>query len=379
MKSCNLKAKQKVFRIQHHEASSCCIAYPISLRDFESVSEVEKKWQVEVTSLDQGIEIPTCEPCWSDEHSGIESLRQRTATIAVDNIIELVVDNTCNQICSYCSPKFSSAWQQSIQQQGMFKNISASAQKNLQLLTPSNHTSIWIDRIGEYINLCENNSLHLTLLGGEPLMQLRNLQNLLSANPNKISKLEIVTNLNPPNPKYLYWVLETFPLDKLKFVISLDATPIYNHVPRGKFNQVEFEKNLQLLKSYKVNYSFSAVVSILSIFDISNFIQWIHNEKISFNQINNPDCLNPKYLPKDIKTKILDSISHLKVPKIVSDLLSSSEKSFDLKLFEQYNYVSQYFQRAEIDPLSIDNQLFQHYWQWIDTFAKEKYENLNSQ
>lgn len=282
-------------------------------------------------------------------------------------------------MCSYCSPKFSSTWQQSIEHNGMFAAISASAKKNLESGVSPAADTIWIDRINDYVNQCENQTIHLVLAGGEPLMQIRNLQDLLTVNAEKISTLKIITNLNPPNPKYLSWILEHFPLSKLEFAISIDATPEFNHVPRGKFNQPQFMQNLDLLKMHQVKYIFYSVVSVLSLFDLAGFIKWLGNQPVAFNKINNPDCLDPVYLPPEFKRKILQNLKQTSTPKLVADILSDQTKPVDLKLFEQYNYITQYFQRVDIEPSTVDNLLFQEYWDWLENFVKKKYENRNSQ
>lgn len=376
MKSCNLKGQQKVFFLQNNQVASCCRAYPTSLVGANSVAELEQQWHSDSLKLDQGIELAGCETCWIDERQGIESFRQRNNTAHQSNTVELFVDNTCNQMCSYCSPKFSSTWQQSIQQQGQFQRISASARENLNSVA-STDPQAWINKIHNYINQCENNSIDLVLLGGEPLMQLRNLQSLLIANPDKISTLKIITNLNPPNPKFLHWVLDNFPLDKLKFAISLDATPEYNHVPRGLFDQDRFNQNLELLKQHKVSYGFLSVVSVLSLFDLDRFVAWVGNAEVRFTKLNNPDCLHPQYLPVAIKQQILSNIQGLSVPKFVPEMLVDTDLQVDLKLFEQYNYLTQYFQRVGIVPQAVNNILFQQYWHWLENFTREKYENRN--
>lgn len=378
-KSCAAKGLQKTFFLQNNQVASCCRAYPTSLSQADSVFALEKQWQDESRELDQGHEIVGCEPCWVDERRGIESFRQRSNLPPKRNTFELYLNNTCNQMCSYCSPKFSSTWQQSIEHNGMFAAISASAKKNLELGVSPAADTIWIDRINDYVNQCENQTIHLVLAGGEPLMQIRNLQDLLTVNAEKISTLKIITNLNPPNPKYLSWILEHFPLSKLEFAISIDATPEFNHVPRGKFNQPQFMQNLDLLKMHQVKYIFYSVVSVLSLFDLAGFIKWLGNQPVAFNKINNPDCLDPVYLPAEFKRKILQNLKQTSTPKLVADILSDQTKPVDLKLFEQYNYITQYFQRVDIEPSTVDNLLFQEYWDWLENFVKKKYENRNSQ
>ena len=196
-------------------------------------------------------------------------------------------------------------------------------------------------------------------------MQMGNLKRLLEFNSDKIKLLLIQTNLNPPSPKFLHWILETFPKEKLRFIISIDATTEYNHIPRAGFDQDRFLNNLALLEKHDIKFIFSPVLSVLSIFDISNFCSFItdHAYEIEFFQINNPDCLDPIYLPKQFKQQILDT--RISLPNLVTEILNTDNNMVDLKLFEQYNYLKQYFTRAGIDPTTTPNALFNQYWTWL--------------
>jgi hypothetical protein len=114
-----------------------------------------------------------------------------------------------------------------------------------------------------------------------------------------------------------------------------------------------------------------SIVSVLSVFDLGNFILWIkqNNFKLGFGKVNNPTCLSLAYLPKEFKIKIWQTIQHLEVPELIRELLEKSDDMVDLKLIEQYNYLNQYFSRSGTDPLTTDNALFTEYWTWL----KEKH------
>lgn len=358
-KSCDLKASQKVFLLHLNQAASCCRAYPVSLSTYKSVADLNQLWLEEKQALSQGQQISGCQHCWNHENQGIPSYRQMRSSSDI-NTIELHVDNTCNQMCSYCSPKFSSLWEQSITNHGTFRSISASARRNLEVVDSSPAHNSWLKQIQDYINGCSDNSIDLKLLGGEPLMQKRNLELLLQANQSKIHKLQVTTNLNPPNSKFLQWMLEVFPADKLAFEISLDTVPEHNAMPRAGFDIVKFEENLNLLKQYNVDFCFLTVVSILNIFTLSQYQQWLNqnNYAATFLRINNPDCLDIVYLPEKFKeTLLLDNL-----PKLAKDTIIDSAP-VDLKQFEQYNYLKQYFERTNT---KITDSKFEVYWHWLE-------------
>lgn len=363
-KSCSLKAQQKLFFLQLGQAASCCRADPISLTD-KTLNQCLDLWQQERTELQQGNEIPGCKHCWQAEHSGQQSYRQQMQDYNY-NYVEIFVSNLCNQTCSYCSPKFSSAWDDNIKQHGQFVNVSKSSQKNLSTIPVAPDSSDWIDQLQNYLS---QGPVSVKLLGGEPLMQKNSLQKLLELNTDQIQTLSINTNLNPPSNKFLQWVLGNFPRDKLHFDISLDTVPEHNAVPRAGFDAVKFEENLAFLKQHNVPFVFLSVISVLNIFSVADYESWLEQQgfQAKFFRLNNPDCLDASYLPAEFKTQI----SLNKLPAVAKESLGHAPLQVDLKRFEQYNYLKQYFYRTNT---VITDTRFAEYWQWL----KDHYESSSS-
>lgn len=360
-KTCSLKGKQKLFFLQLNQAASCCRADPISLVD-KTLDDCVELWNNESTQLIQGVELPGCRHCWQAEQTGQQSYRQQMTNVDT-NYVEIFVSNLCNQMCSYCSPKFSSAWNDNILQHGKFNSISKSTNANIATVNVISDTQDWLSQIEQHLN---QGPVSIKLLGGEPLMQKRNLQRLLEFNTDQIDTLNINTNLNPPNNKFLKWVLETFPSNKLQFEISLDTTPEHNAVPRAGFDRSKFEENLNLLEQYNVSFLFLSVVSILNIFSIGDYQKWLSNRNYHsrFFRINNPDFLDPSYLPEHFKTLIYTDT----LPEPAIQSLNYTPSNIDLKRFEQYNYLNQYFQRTNT---VITDQRLVDYFKWL----KENYED----
>jgi organic radical activating enzyme len=368
-KSCALKGKQQLFALQYNQIGSCCRAHYEPLDINKTVADYTAQWAGESQQLDQGIEIPGCEHCWKHEHQGIVSYRQQHIDIwPTQNEIEILLSNLCNHMCSYCSPKYSSQWHNSVNTVGMFTNISKTAKDNLSTdYEIPNDQNYWLDQICQHINSYPDNSVNIKLLGGEPLMQRNSLEQVLILSSKKIQKLSITTNLSPPNNKFLVWLLENTSDKKLEISISLDSHPDYNHVPRSGFDQVAFLNNLQLLKQHNINHFVISVVSVLSIFEIGRFEQWLSANKFekNFYKINNPVCLDPLNIPYEFRSQIQSTVP------MVQEILMSKSQPTDLILFEQYHYLRQYFERTRLDPGTIPNHLFQDYWLWLTN----KFEN----
>ena len=363
-RSCTLKAQQKTFYLQQNQISSCCRAQADTLDPADQLDHYLAKWQQESQLLDQGVEIPGCEVCWQQEKQGQLSYRLTAPDL---NQIELYLSNLCNQMCSYCSPKFSSAWEHSLKTQGMFVDISASARQNLQTAQSTADADHWIQQISSYLDSQPDRSVVVKLLGGEPLMQQRNLETLLKFNARQIKTLAVHTNLNPPNNKFLLWLLQNIASDRLAFTVSLDASPDFNQWPRARFDKTQFETNLDLLKAHHVPVEINAVISVLSVFDLPNFIDWATHQKIKINfaKLYNPTCLDPALIPLEFRKQNLDQILNFEMPALIKEVLGAPTAIDRIRLIEQHNYLTQYFARNNIDPAQCPSDLFQQYWNWL--------------
>ena len=343
-------------------AASCCKAYSVPLTKYNTLHDLREFWRQEHQQMSEGHAVESCTVCWQQESQDKISYRQLQPGAGIDQI-ELFIDNACNQMCSYCSPKFSSEWQTNIAQHGAFSGVSRKTNLNHQIVTSFIDPEFWIYQVQQYIRSQPANSVVVKLLGGEPLMQFRHLQKLLEFNSERVAQLRINTNLNPPSNKFLKWLLDSVPREKLWFDISLDASLEFNHVPRAGFCAKRFSENLALIQLHQVGYSLMSVVSILNIFDIQNLIGWAnqHQHNLEFFPLNNPDCLDVKLLPQQFVEKIDTS----NFPKFAIEALSSCKQNIDIKLLEQYNYLKQYFQRTDTDPDNTANPAFGEYWYWL--------------
>ena len=169
--------------------------------------------------------------------------------------------------------------------------------------------------------------------------------------------------------RFLRWLLADAPGDKLQFMISLDASPGWNHIPRAGFDADRFVGNLDLVRYRGVPFGVLSVVSVLSVFDLANFLQWQDQNQIrgQFNHLYNPDCLDAALLPRWIRQTIWDQLPpNGQAEPVLREVLLSTKTPVDIKLIEQYNYLTQYFQRTQQDPTSFDNELFQAWWTWLE-------------
>lgn len=357
--ACSLKGVYQVFLLNQSKATSCCRATPTSINHI-TLAELTNTWQHEAQLLAQGQKLPGCQVCWDKENQGITSYRQQHSLVQ-DTHIEIDLSNLCNHMCAYCSPKFSSKWQQSIQQHGEFVNISKTAKHNLAIVDQNTDYSAWLSQIEKHVADHPPDSVVLNLIGGEPLMQHHSLGNAVNMMMPAVKQLVITTNLNPPNSKFLDQLLDTWPVEKLAFNISIDTIPEFNHVPRSGFDQHRFQSNFDKLVSRGITHKFLCTVSILNVFDLPSFLHWQPNNVV-WQQLNNPSCLDINIVPDQYRTALLDSLLNVE-PLWIREALAQPVEAIDLKLQEQYNYLTQYFSRT--NTTVPDNMKFAQYWAWL--------------
>jgi len=358
-KACSLKGVYQVFLLNQLKATSCCRAIPTSINN-TTVADLTSKWQHESQLLAQGQKLSSCQVCWDKENQGILSYRQQQLA-EQDTQIEINLSNLCNHMCAYCSPKFSSTWQHSIQQHGEFVNISKTAKNNQAIVDQNTDYQSWLSQIETHVASHSPNSVVLNLIGGEPLMQHHSLNNTISLMMPAVKQLVITTNLNPPSSKFLDHLLDTWPVEKLLFRISIDAIPEFNHVPRSGFDQQRFAQNLSKLTSRGIDHKFLCVASILNVFDLASFLSW-QPQNVIIQQLNNPSCLDINVVPDEYRNALSNGLSET-APAWLRQALSQPAKTLDLKLQEQYNYLTQYFSRTGITIP--DNMKFKQYWDWL--------------
>ena len=348
--ACRAKGLEKSFRLNTGQAASCCKSYTESFD--QNLPELLELWQQESERMSRGEAVASCEQCWRDEAAGKTSLRQTlNAHPALENKIDIYISNLCNHMCSYCSPKFSSMWQRSIEQQGEFELISRSARENQSVDIRLGADQEIIDRnleqIRQYVKQQPDNSVVISLLGGEPLMQHRGLNRILEFDQQKVKRLVIITNLAPPSSKFLNQILDRVDNKRLLLHISLDTAPAYNHIPRHGFDQKQFEKHFALIQDRGIEHTVLSTVSALSAFTLPQFELWCTNNNIqpTFQSLQNPACLQVAGLPKSVKQRIYQSVDPAFLNHELHWQLTTPDPA-RVQQIELYNYLRQYFART---------------------------------
>lgn len=153
-------------------------------------------------SMLSGNKPDECNYCWKLEAQNVVSDREKkslafnsslTAEQYLDKTypfkpkaLELAFQNTCNLACSYCSPSFSTEWENDIRLKGNYENITTDKkmhyQRGIDNRTPVNMTLFW-----EWFNDIATELESIRITGGEPLLHedtFATFAKMIEVNPN---------------------------------------------------------------------------------------------------------------------------------------------------------------------------------------------------
>ena len=324
---CKRSKYELILRSFNHdvEAALCCKTQrPVSLFDRDKLEKIK-------LDLDNGVRNPNCSVCWRTEAKGELSWRQIGNELEIPGkSIEIYFDNTCDQACIYCSPKYSSKWVQEI------KYANKDDKKFLKQIindesfepTPKQDHKKAIMREIEIagVNAEKDKVFAIILLGGEPLISPQFVKkNILEeivetfyskADESVRLRLNIVTNGNTPDAQIDNTInianklLKKYTNLKIVVQLSIESTGKNAEYIRYGLNYNQFVKNTIKYFQSDIRVGFSMAVNTVSYKDTPNFLQTVfdlcktHSElkelALNFNLIDYPEFLSIKTLPKDM-------------------------------------------------------------------------------
>jgi organic radical activating enzyme len=233
-----------------------------------------------------------------------ELLENPTQLKVLPTILEVYFNNTCNQACVYCRPRFSSQIESEVRKFGP-------SQFNTDYNDIENHNtgnySTYLNKFFEWLKLYGHSLLTFKMLGGEPLYQKEfdMMLDFLDENPLPNLQWDIFTNLKHDNDKFLVKInkikklLSEKKIKGIQFICSMDCWgPDVEYVRYG-FNMEVAEKNMNLLlETEGVDVQVHATISALSIPSMyllgEKIREWKNKKPVVFhwNTIVNPNCFD---------------------------------------------------------------------------------------
>jgi organic radical activating enzyme len=301
------------------EIALCCKSqHPFPMNtDFTELSKVK-------TALDNGEQHRHCRFCWKQEEAGIMSWRQIGNQMTVDSKnVELYLDNTCDQACVYCSPKYSSMWAQEIKHNPEVMPYINDEQWDKQK-EQYNHLPKILGYIEELGKVAKDSApLYINILGGEPLLTSAVKKDVISdiveafykhADDNEHLGITIVTNCNTPD-HIIDKTIELLKQNKIRYKnltltvnVSVESLGSNAEFVRHGLDWNQFKKNLiKWLSLEFCTVGFSMAVNMITWKTTPDFLKWAflyaedYEQRINlnFNTVMFPLHLSIKMLPKD--------------------------------------------------------------------------------
>lgn len=310
-------------------------------------SEQYKKLRLDLIN---GVKNPTCEYCWNYEAGGAYSKRQKTndekhdmypdydkfvqdalanngALSTPPTDLDIKVGTQCNLKCIMCYPGSSSLHQdeqeemiaKGIELPGLLKMFDDRVKKFNFKIEDFNPRDLDIDPIVENLDPSLQQAIHMSLVGGEPLVNKttqRLLEQCVEKGYAKNMMLQIITNLSVINPKTLGL------LDQFKHPMLCVS---YDHIDPVKFNFIRypadysvFRKNFDSLWEHSnIEIKLSTTWGIFNIYDFEEiFTEWetfaqrkSNRFVINFGLIYYPNYFSLRYLELDQKKEITEKIN----------------------------------------------------------------------
>jgi organic radical activating enzyme len=365
---------------------SCCAADPVYI-DMAWLNQHPGQLfntphlQQERTMMLQNQPVASCNTaCWQPESQGKSSRRLvfKSNVLAETDIqaspteLNIIVGNDCNMTCVYCCKQYSSAWLRDLSENGTYHTVDTGddrfeinnvdrillkvGQKDL---TKSETTQRLLNEIHSI--LLSSTITQVVITGGEPFLYL-GLVELVKSIPSHV-KVIIQSGLGVDSRR-LRQELEKLPTAQIEVGISAETTDqLYEFVRHGN-TWKRLVENIQILKDLRVPYSFTSVVSNLTIHGLAKFTQYADAATVRYYPCNDPDFLSISVLDPVSKDQILQAVDQLPI-----NLKSVIVKSITADPTEQQRcnlneYVNEFSKRRNLLPSTVLPQSF------VDWMAK---------
>lgn len=286
---------------------------------------------------------PGCQQCWTDEDSGFDSMRTRTAKeykiLGIEAYAptvmnaEIQLGNLCNLTCIMCNEYESSA----ILAENKKLGINTIQQSDIDWNEKSYHNVQQILALAPRV---------LNLRGGEPVYNkaiLSILENL-PADQRSRTMIHLTTNATVWNDRWA-GVLAKF--RQVRMMISVDATEsVYEYI-RFPAKWTELQTNVSHIKTLpNVRIVVNSVVQNLNIMHLGKLIEWCRDNDLYliFDRLKSPKWLAPTNLPPDLRGQAIHDLktlsflpSELHLQKFIESCIHElSHEPFDIECWQHF-------------------------------------------
>lgn len=276
-------------------------------------------------------QVPECRVCWDKEQHGIQSLRHiynqqfLNDKIIPDRLVkkasagkiihaDINIGNTCNFACAMCHPGNSSLIYNKFQKNPNNEFVKEYTETFSRYMTSGNNAKLRSHSLLVLEDVLKNDSIRsIKLLGGEPLLEEKFLQQLIDIPAEKKKKmvLFLVTNGSVDLVETLTKLGE---FKNIFLTVSLEGTGKIQEYVRKHSNWQQIESNICKFLEFNnprwvlgVHHTMQA----LSLHGLSDLVTWCDNLKIrmTFQALTAPAYLGLNILNYDYRSKITSNLN----------------------------------------------------------------------
>ena len=356
--------------IEKLQTQSCCSAAPQKINiDWIDNNPGKLFNTVELqnerrTMLDNNPVASCISSCWNPEERGLSSRRLRmgsetkthTNIESIPEVLNIIIGSHCNMTCVYCCKQHSSAWFNDIHNNGTYavtdvgdrftinnKDLAIAAISQKEINISPNKIKLF-DELGK-ISDAEKIS-EVSISGGEPFLYLY-LNDLIEKIPKTIC-VSIITGLGVDEKRFARELDKLIVNPNISLVISAENINKNYEVVRAGNTWQRFENNLSEIQKRNIKYSFSSVLSNLTVFGLVDFINYVGDTSINFETCNTPNFLSMHVMDDKSKETVSNNID--KLPTVAQDIIKNS-LSIEPTITEQRNlkmYLTEFTKRRNI-------------------------------
>jgi len=293
---------------------------------------------------------------WSMEHYD-EIVKSGVGENFAPRTFEVSFETTCNFACAYCMPEVSSKIYGEIQAHGPYELFTKKlhmiredrSTTKLDLTVPGDNA--YIDAFWKSIPGWWNTLHTFRITGGEPLLSKHTwlMMDYVEQHSNKELTFAVNTNLGVPDQKIdllIKRVNEIAPnLKRFEVYTSVEATGQQAEYIRFGMEYEKFMANCKrVLEESQASLILMTTINALSYSTFTDSImaflelrkQYPHRVNLSFNFLRNPECMDVRILPIELKTAFNESLRQLMTHQLLNDFeVMSIERFIDYMMVEQ--------------------------------------------
>jgi organic radical activating enzyme len=304
--------------------------------------------------------VASCEnACWRPERNNIVSRRLVEQSYkkthlnleSTPEILTITVGSTCNLTCSYCCKTYSSAWSQDIIKNGayldhdrykMHKQDRILLKLSQKEIADSGNFTFLLDEISKFTN-----TPLVRITGGEPFLY-NSLLSLLTKLEN-CKNITIHTGLGVNHDRFCRQLDKIQHIKNLELSVSAENINKFYEFNRHGNSFENFKINLTEIKSRNIKLAFNSVVSNLTIFGLSEFVDEFDSNPIHYSPCYDPDFLAVNVLDSTSIDQLAIKIDQSRIP--IKDDIIKSLYSPNTRI-QQKNlsiYLSEFVRRRKLD------------------------------